>query len=108
MTDSDFESRLPRVDNTDLSEALFDRITDESHKKQWEHFARTNPILAREILVRAKTEASLDRNNLDITKRVIDSVSFAVAALELASKRKAASSENTNDGDGVEDPQPLA
>jgi hypothetical protein len=47
------ESFLPRVDETDLAQILFEDITDPTHRERWRHHSRLNPTLAREILNRA-------------------------------------------------------
>ena len=93
MTDASSESSLPRVDNTDIASVLLDDILDPSHRGRYEHFANENPDLIREISRRAYIEAyeKIHQDNplslIDLQKMVIDSVTFALSALEIASIR---------------------
>lgn len=82
------ESFLPHVDEADLAQILFEDITDPTHRERWRHHSRTNPVLTREILNRAYIVNASELNNpLAVTKRIIDSVTFALSAIEAAAKR---------------------
>jgi len=89
------ESFLPRVDETDLARILFEDITDPTHRERWRHHSRLNPVLAREILNRAYTlDARESQNPLEITKRIVDCVTFALSAIEAAAKRQQTDEDN--------------
>lgn len=91
------ESFLPHVDEADLARILFEDITDPTHRERWRHHSRLNPTLAREILNRAYIANAEDlQNPLEMTKRIIDSVTFALSAIEAAIKRKHTEDGNTS------------
>jgi hypothetical protein len=91
------ESFLPRVDETDLAQILFEDITDPTHRERWRHHSRLNPTLAREILNRAYVmDVRQLQNPLEVTKLIIDSVTFALSAIEAATKRT-----HTENGDAA-------
>lgn len=91
MTLPEHESFLPKVEEDDLLELVFEEVTSSDHYARWLALRTTNPTLAREILKRAALEAYLiDKKNittLELQKMIIDHVSFAVAALTQAAKR---------------------
>lgn len=99
MTEPSHESFLPRVDDTDLAQVLFDDITDPTHKKRWDHFRETNPTLARELLARAYLAAHESDTPVDLTRKIINSITFAVSALEMAARRQE-TDKPIVDGDG--------
>lgn len=93
-------SHLPRVEQVDLNTILPDDIIDSQHTVRWLEFAEQNPELASEMLRRAFALSRTAENSLEICKGVLDLVTFAASALEVALKR------TKNVGDGAEDQQP--
>ncbi|HEV7952155.1 MAG TPA: hypothetical protein VGO98_02170 [Candidatus Saccharimonadales bacterium] len=86
------QSHLPKVEKDDILSLVSEEIFDANHMERWEHFAHTNPTLAGEILSRAHIEstqsAHFDENRMQLQKRITDTVTFAIRALEVAALRK--------------------
>lgn len=107
MMKSSDESFLSHVEEDDIARVLFEDITDPSHKARYEHFARTNPELTREIMRRAGVAARNAigdqglRTTIEVQKIIIDSVTFALSALETAVKRQS----SIGDGAGANQPR---
>lgn len=90
------ESFLPKVSETDLGHVVYDDIVDPTHRERWRHHSRLNPVLAREVLNRAYTVNSEDlQNPIEVTKRIIDCVTFALSAVEAAAKRNRSEDDTT-------------
>lgn len=89
MAEQKDQSFLPKVDESDLAQILFEDITDPTHKERWQRLATTNPELAREILRRAYMYTQHVENPGETTKYIIDNVTFALSALEVALRRTA-------------------
>lgn len=84
------ETRLPPVEESDLLLLMFDDITDADHVTRWKQFAAAHPVLAREVVQRAYIASRDDKlraSPFEIQRKIIDAVTFAVAALEIAVKR---------------------
>lgn len=100
MIESSGESFLLHVEEDDIAQVLFEDIIDPSHNARYEHFARTNPKLIQEIMRRAGIAArntigdQSQKTTIEVQKIIIDSVTFALSALEVAVKRQ-----NSNGGD---------
>lgn len=93
MTSNEHESSLPRVEKLDLLTLIFDDVTSPSHEQRWAHFYHHNPALAREVLKRVSvelqfTEGLTDTQKYEMNRAVTGTVSFVVAALDTAAKRK--------------------
>jgi hypothetical protein len=88
MVSDDYESFLPRVEESDLLSLVFEDVTDPQHRERWRSFAKTNPRLATEVLklgyVASYTEQA---SSQEFQKTVVDIVSFVISALETAAKR---------------------
>jgi hypothetical protein len=102
MTEARHEPILPRVTESDLSQVMYEDITDPSHLGRWVDFAETNPVLSRYVLDRAFERMKGEMSSDERVKRVIDLLSYVVSALEIAMQHPA-SDDETIDG---EDPQP--
>lgn len=63
---------------------VFSDVTDPDHIEDWHEFASTNPELAREILKRAFID---HRDSPETQRRLINTISFAMAALKRAFRR---------------------
>jgi hypothetical protein len=107
------EPILPRVTPEDLARILFEDVTEPSHIQRWHDFADANPLLARDILERARSQVSTSGKQRELSetqketeqiKAFIDLVSYAVRALEEATKRIRSSGGAVD----VVNPQPLA
>ncbi len=88
MTEAFREPILPRVTDDDLSQILFEDVTDPTHIVRWIDFAKTNPELARELLSRAYGDMSTAENDAERVKIALDLLSYAVRALEAAGRRR--------------------
>lgn len=96
MTEVPRKLVLPLVSDTDINYLLFEDIIDPEHKARFEHFAIQNPELLREIARRAYIDASSLRYysdtrphlTLDVQKIIIDNITFALSALEVALSRE--------------------
>lgn len=101
MEKLDNQSSLPKVEQADLLALMSEEILDANHMERWDHFSQTNPALAQEILMRAHVEstqsAHFDENSAQLQKRIIDTVTFTVRALEAATTRHQAESKETTD-----------
>lgn len=93
------EPVLPQVNESDLAQILFEDITDPTHKKRWDHFVETNPALARVLLEKTRNAVYEEDTTVDLTKRLIDVITFAMSALEAALMRRNAS-QSSDDRDG--------
>ncbi len=93
-------SSLPRVEQIDLNTILPDDIIDPQHTGRWLEFAEQNPELANEMLKRAFGLARTAQNSLEISKGVLDAITFAASALAEAFRR------TTNVDVDAADPQP--
>jgi len=104
MTSHEHEPMLPRVEEADLLLLVFDEITDPVHSQRWKELAASNPVLANELLkvTLARAREISDSNPLEVQKFAVDTVTFALKALETALKRL----RDANDGVVVEDQQP--
>lgn len=90
------EPILPQVDTDDIAQIMFEDITDPTHKKRWDHFVETNPALAQVVLDKAYHAVNEEDTNIDLTRRLINTITFAVAAIEVALMRRNA--EQSSDG----------
>ena len=90
MSSPNREPMLPKVEESDLLGLVVEEVIDPAHKGWWEEFAAENPILARQILKRAyyDTQDSEHVSSLEVQRRIIDNVSFAIRALKLAAERQ--------------------
>ncbi|HET6747380.1 MAG TPA: hypothetical protein VFH06_04720 [Candidatus Saccharimonadales bacterium] len=104
MTSPEHEPLLPRVEEDDLLSLVIEDITDPTHERHWKEFAAQNPHLAAELLKRtfARTRDITDSNRSEVQKFALDTVTFAMRAMEQAAKRYYTSSGDV--GDAV--PQP--
>ncbi len=93
MRNHEYESDLPQVDDTDLSLILFEDITDPTHKARFERFAHGNPVLAREITRRAHIDSRMASGSIEIDSAIINAVSLAIDALDMAAKRESGASD---------------
>ena len=115
MALSDYESSLPQVEEVDLLELVFEDVTDPSHIYRWERFSSSNPVLAREVLKIAYMQSTQTGEkplaSVALQKIVIDAISLAINALEIAARRKknksGSATQPSGDADG-EDPLLLA
>jgi hypothetical protein len=82
------EPVLPEVNENDLAQILFEDITDPTHKKRWDHLVETNPTLARVLLEKAHNAVYEEDTSVDLTKRLIDTITFALSAVEAAVARQ--------------------
>lgn len=90
------KSNLPRLTEEDISVALYEEIIDSSHMKRFDYLMRENPVLMREIVRRAYVDAYsifyIDstplESALNLQKVVIDSVTFAVDAIDKTIERR--------------------
>jgi hypothetical protein len=87
MTSPEREYSLPRVEEDDLLNLVFEDITDPVHKERWQAFASSNPALTREVLKRAYVAA---RGNMELQKIILDAIAYAYAALAAAAIRLSA------------------
>ncbi len=82
---------LPVVEEDDLLNLVFDDIADPSHIERWKRFAVSNEVLAREVLKRAVIIATNQRTSHpesgELQKSIIDTITFTMAALEVAMQR---------------------
>jgi len=95
MAVPEHNSPLPRVEETDLLNLMFEEIVDPSHSRRWRDLATSNPILARELLRYAhhsirELQAPHSR---ECEALIISAVTFALCALEHAAIREAAPAE---------------
>lgn len=105
MSELHGEYNLPRVDDVDLARIWPEDITDPTHAQRWERFAANNPIIAREVLERARILSCDAHDEHSIAARAINLVTFAAEALETAGEREKAEKKfDVNDGDGDEVP----
>lgn len=92
MEKPDNQSLLPKVEQDDILSLVSEEIFDTNHIERWVHVAESNPALAQEILRRADIEATqsihFDENRVQFQKRIIDTVTFAIRALERATERE--------------------
>lgn len=77
-------SALPHVEEGDFLARMMEEVTDPGHLERWQHFSSTNPELMHELLVRAQRHESPD-----VTKVIVDEVTWALGALEQALERTA-------------------
>ena len=90
------EIYLPYVSDSDISAALYEDITDPTHRNRLDYFTNLNPDLVHEISRRAYITAHTilreeDReliSTLRLQKAIVDTVTFALDALEKSLKRK--------------------
>lgn len=97
MSSPNREPMLPKVEESDLLGLVVEEVIDPGHRGWWEEFAAENPILARQILKRAyyDTQDSDHASSLEVQRRIIDNVSFAIRALKLAAEREHLAKEAT-------------
>lgn len=92
MEKPDRKSLLPEVVRDDLLALVLEEFTDSNHIQRWVTFAEHNRILAQEILERAYVESmQIERfreGNTEVQKAIIDTVTFAIRALEIALLRE--------------------
>ena len=90
MSSPNHEPKLPKVEESDLLGLVVEEVIDPGHQGWWEEFARDNPVLAHQILKRAyySTQSIDDLSSLEVQRRIIDNVSFAIRALKLAAERQ--------------------
>jgi hypothetical protein len=82
---------LPKVEERDLLDLVFDDLLDPHSLGRWKSFADTNPELAREIIIRSIQDIRQmpeHPSGAEIRKFGIDLVTFAMAALEKAHSRE--------------------
>lgn len=107
MTEYDATSPLPRIQDEDLGIALFEEFIDPTHRARFDHLARTNPKLIREISRRAYVDAYTSSeegdqkliSTLDLQKIILDNVTFALSVLEHSIKRQLATIDAGDDAD---------
>ena len=91
MTTPEYESFLPKVASDDILSLVFEDVTDTNHTERWLRFAKAHPVLAAEMLGRTLIESrestQFDKHTGDLQKRMMDSVVFAINALERAAER---------------------
>lgn len=100
---------LPRVEETDLLGIVLEEVIDPTHKAWWEQFATENPYLARQVLLRAHNATLEELSSLEVEKRIVDSILFAMRALRAAAERQSIEREKqyaTSGGDDDEGRQP--
>jgi hypothetical protein len=107
------QSHLPEVEQDDILYLMFDDVTNTDHSERWENFANNHPILAAELRARitneAKASAEYDKNSEDIRIRMMNTIVFAVNALEQAGRRiKDLQVKTTTNGDVAGEDQPLS
>lgn len=95
------EPVLPKVNEDDLAQILFEDITDPTHTERWHHLVETNTDFARVLLEKARNAVYEEDTNVDLTKRLIDVVTFAVSAIEAALVRRNASQSSDDRDDEV-------
>lgn len=80
---------LPKVEESDLLGLVFEEVIDPTHREWWKEFARDNPLLARQILKRAyfDSQDAEGVSSLEVQRRLVDIVSFAMRALKSAAER---------------------
>lgn len=92
MEKPDNQSHLPKVEQDDILSLVVEDILDANHMERWDHLLQTNPTLANEIRKRAHIEATqsthFDVNSVQFQKRIIDTATFAIQALEVATLRQ--------------------
>jgi hypothetical protein len=97
------EPILPQVNESDLAQILFEDITDPTHEKRWHHFVETNPALAQILLDKARNAVFEEDTSVDLTKRLINTITFAMSAIEAAMRRQK-ETESSDDRDGEDLP----
>lgn len=97
MVSPNREPRLPRVEESDLLGLVFEEVIDPAHAEWWKEFAGENPLLARQVLKRAYFDShdTDGISSLEIQRRLIDIVSFAMRALKSAAERVRSEQETT-------------
>lgn len=79
-------SKLPEVGDDILSQVLYEEITqDPEGIERWRRFRTTNPSLAHNVWLRAQRESG---NDPRMVKIALDTVSVAIAGLEIALDRQ--------------------
>ena len=81
------KSLLPRVEEEDLLDLIFEDVVEPSHQERWGRIASANSRLAREVLKRSAIAAREERNEPERQKAIIDILTFAIEALERAAIR---------------------
>lgn len=86
------QSHLPKVEQDDILSLVSEEVSDKNHEKRWDHFTKTNPLLSDEILMRSHTEAKqsahFDENYIQFQTRIMNTVTFALRAMEVANQRQ--------------------
>lgn len=89
MASHNREPMLPKVEESDLLGLVVEEVVDPRHVDWWKEFARDNPLLARQVIKRAyfDTQDVGEASSLEVQRRIIDNVSFAIRALKAAAER---------------------
>ncbi len=106
MRNHEYESDLPQVDDSDLSLILFEDIVDPTHKARFERFTQNNPVLAQEIMRRAHIDSRIVSGSIEIDSAIINAVSLAIDALDMAAKRESGASDVVFDEDQQRSSEP--
>ncbi|MDN5274323.1 MAG: hypothetical protein JWP06_224 [Candidatus Saccharibacteria bacterium] len=84
MVSAEHESLLPRVVESDLLNYVFEDVADPTHNDRWQAFAKSNAVLAREVLLRVHIVSGA---NPDLQKKIIDEITYVYNALAAAALR---------------------
>lgn len=98
------EPILPQVEEADLAQILYEDITDPLHIKRWAHFVETYPALASIVLERSYIAARDLPTSVEATKKIIDTVTFVISALEAAVRRNKSASPSADGDDATQPP----
>jgi hypothetical protein len=84
MASPEHEFLLPRVEESDLLNHVFEDVTDPTHKQRWLDFAHSNGLLAQEVLKRIYIASGADP---EMQKRFLDEITYVYTALATAALR---------------------
>lgn len=88
MNERPRQSPLPLVTIEDICCELYEDVTDPTHRERWKRIQESNPLLLQEIHNRAAKSASASYDHpLEVTRVIVDNVTFALSALEAALAR---------------------
>lgn len=90
------DAHLPKVDEIDIGIVRLEEILDPEQYSRWKDFATEQPVLAYEILRRARFTDRGFRREPEIAQYIINTTTFAIKAIETALQRQESPPESSS------------